>query len=152
MLNIKPVLCTYLKILPWCKLKYAVQAPMVHASSAVLIVVLGSKGRCKKIATHKHQRLFCPSILSQSKYERLSRFSRKTTQILNTFSLCYAEIIGSKAMFLKSIFSCNHMVCEFYSNDPCSYFFKISVGAVQVCKVWKALLILHKKWVDWMYW
>ena len=29
---------------------------------------------------------------------------------------------GSTALFLKSIFSCKRMVCEFYSIDPCSYF------------------------------
>ena len=41
----------------------------------------------------------------------------KKPLILYTLSLCYAEILGSKAMFLKSIFSCNRMVLEFYSID-----------------------------------
>ena len=122
MLNIKPVLCTYLKFLPWCKLKYAVQAPM-HASSAVLIVVLGSKGRCKKLQlvniSASFALPFCHSLNMKGSLDSPG----KKPQILNTLSLCYAQIIGSKAMFLKSIFSCNRMVWEFYSNDPCSVFF-----------------------------
>ena len=84
-----------------------------------------SKGGCKIIGTTSYFWPLCLSYSTKLESESLCRLSMMTNALIRyILGLCNAKNQGATALFLKSIFSCKRMVCEFYSIDTCSYFEK----------------------------
>ena len=131
-------------------LRKAVKSVLNYSKSAIFSAALkikppicSCKGGCKIIETTSYYWSLFLSYLTQLESESLCRLSMANTLIGYTLGLCYAKNQGSKSWFLKSIFSYKLHGLQVLLHWPMLIFWKISVGAIQLSNIWKALLICH---------
>ena len=107
-------------MLDCCRLNVAWD--IVNFRFCLLTIIMRQRGGAKKLQLVNISAYFALPFCHSLNMKGSLDSPGKKPLILYTLSLCHAKILGSKAMFLKSIFSSNRIVLEFYFNDPCSYF------------------------------